>query len=59
LRYLIARWSHPMLRLARICGTPALYTFWARSMLRLYQAVTWSRGRLGKLFDTVMPQPER
>lgn len=59
LRYVIARLSHPMLRVARMCRTPALYTWWARSMLRLYQALTWSRGRLGQFFDTVMPQLER
>ena len=29
------------------------------AMLRLYQAVTWSRGRLCKLLDALMPQPER
>jgi coenzyme F420-reducing hydrogenase beta subunit len=59
LRYAIARWSHPMLRLARICHAPIIYTAWARSMLRLYQSVTWSRGRFGKLLDALMPQPER
>jgi len=59
LRYVIARWSHPMLRLARMCCLPAIYTWWAHAMLRLYQAVTWSRGRLGKLLDALMPQPER
>ena len=58
LRFSIARWSHRMLRLARFAGAPAIYTIWARGMLRLYQSVTWSRGRLGKLFDTLLERPE-
>jgi coenzyme F420-reducing hydrogenase beta subunit len=59
LRYIIARLSHPMLRLARTCGMPAIYTAWARSMLRLYQSVTWSRGRLGRAIDKLLPVPEQ
>lgn len=59
MRYAIARWSHRMLRLARAAHTPRVYTMWARSALRLYQSVTWSQGRLGKLLDRIMPQPER
>jgi hypothetical protein len=59
LRAHIARWSHRIFRLARALRLPAIYTLWARGMLRLYQSVTWSRGRLGRLFDAVMPQPER
>jgi coenzyme F420-reducing hydrogenase beta subunit len=58
LRFVIARWSHPMLRLARTLRTPAIYTIWARTVLRLYQSVTWSRGHLGKLLDKLLPQPE-
>jgi coenzyme F420-reducing hydrogenase beta subunit len=58
LRYSIARLSHPLLRLARATRVPALYTIWARGMLRLYQSVTWSRGRLGRLIDGVLPVPE-
>jgi hypothetical protein len=46
-------------RLARALRTPAIYTLWARSVLRLYQSVTWSRGRLGTLLDKLMPRPER
>jgi coenzyme F420-reducing hydrogenase beta subunit len=56
LRYLIARWSNPMFRLARSLGAPKLYLVWARTILRLYQSVAWSRGRVGKLFDRVMPR---
>jgi coenzyme F420-reducing hydrogenase beta subunit len=55
LRYAIARWSHRMLRLARALHVPAIYTAWARTALRLYQSVTWSRGRLGRLIDRLMP----
>jgi coenzyme F420-reducing hydrogenase beta subunit len=58
LRYAIARLSHPVLRLARRMHMPALYTTWARAMLRLYQSVTWSQGRLGRLIDRVLPAPE-
>jgi coenzyme F420-reducing hydrogenase beta subunit len=59
MRYAIARGSHRAFRLARTLHAPAIYTAWARTMLRLYQSLTWSRGRLGKLLDRLMPQPER
>lgn len=59
LRYTIARMSHPMLRIARRLRMPVIYTAWARSALRLYQSVTWSRGRLGKLIDSLLPTAER
>ncbi|NUQ17826.1 MAG: coenzyme F420 hydrogenase [Sphingomonas sp.] len=59
MRHAIARWSHRMFRLARGLRAPAIYTVWARSMLRLYQSLTWSSGRLGRMLDRVMPQPER
>lgn len=58
LRYAIAGLSHPALRLARLCRMPLLYTYWARTMLRLYQSVTWSRGRLGRFIDALLPAPE-
>ena len=58
LRYWIARMSHPVLRIARTIGMPSIYTTWARSTLRLYQSVTWSHGRLGRLFDSLLPRPE-
>jgi coenzyme F420-reducing hydrogenase beta subunit len=58
MRYAIAWLSHPMLRMARAMHMPALYTSWARAMLRLYQSLTWSRGRLGRLIDAVLPAPE-
>ena len=59
MRYGVARWSHRVFRLARAVGMPHLYIGWARVMLRLYQSLTWSRGRLGKFLDRAMPQPER
>ena len=59
LRHAIARWSHRIFRLARTLRVPAIYTSWARTTLRLYQSVTWSRGAFGRLLDRVMPQPER
>ena len=58
LRHAIAHWSHRMFRLARFWGAPWIYTSWARTMLRLYQSVTWSRGRLGRSLDRILPQPE-
>jgi len=48
-----------MFRLAQALRAPAVYTLWARTVLRLYQSLTWSRGKLGRLFDKLMPQPER
>jgi hypothetical protein len=54
LRYAIARGSHRMLRLSSSLRTPAIYTGWARTSLRVYQSVTWSRGRLGKLCDRLL-----
>ena len=55
----ITRWSHPMMRVARALHAPFLYTCWARGVLRLYQAVAWSRGGLGRFFDRVLPQSPR
>ena len=59
MRYAIARWSQRMFRLARTLRMPAIYTLWARAALRLYQSLAWSRGRLGKMLDTLMPRPEQ
>lgn len=59
MRHSIARWSHSMFRLARSQHAPAIYTLWARTVLRLYQSVTWSQGWLGRVLDRLMPQPER
>jgi coenzyme F420-reducing hydrogenase beta subunit len=59
MRFAIAHWSHRVFRVAKALHWPALYTSWARTTLRLYQSVTWSRGPFGKLLDRLMPQPER
>jgi coenzyme F420-reducing hydrogenase beta subunit len=58
MRHAIARWSHRMFRLARALRMPVIYTLWARTALRLYQSVAWSRGQFGKLLDKLMPPPE-
>jgi coenzyme F420-reducing hydrogenase beta subunit len=58
LRSAIARWSHRLFRLARACRSPWIYIGWAHAALRVYQSVTWSRGRLGRLLDVIYPQPE-
>lgn len=55
----ISRWSHRMAWISRRTAAPQLYIQWARASLRTYQALTWSQGRLGRLLDKVMPQPER
>jgi coenzyme F420-reducing hydrogenase beta subunit len=55
LRYSIARWSSPLFRLAQRLHAPWLYLFFARRILRLYQAVAWSSGSVGKLLDRLMP----
>lgn len=57
LRAAIARWSHRLALLAHTFGAPKLYTGWARPMLRLYQALTWSQGRLGQWFDRMLGRP--
>jgi coenzyme F420-reducing hydrogenase beta subunit len=53
LRQSITRWSHRMFRLARLTRRPALYRHWGKFVLSLYQAVTYSRGRLGGWIDGV------
>jgi coenzyme F420-reducing hydrogenase beta subunit len=55
LRYHVAKWSHRFFRLARAAHSPRIYLVWARSVLRIYQAAAWSRGRIGKAFDWLLP----
>jgi coenzyme F420-reducing hydrogenase beta subunit len=50
-RAAISAWSHRLAWAARKSGRSDLYTKWATAMLRFYQALTYSRGRLGALFD--------
>jgi hypothetical protein len=48
LRAHIRTGSHRMFWVARVTRLPWLYTIWARTILRLYQALTYSRGPLGR-----------
>jgi len=50
-RHAIARGSVTLFRAARRLRRPALFIGGGRAMLALYQALTYSRGRLGRLFD--------
>lgn len=56
-RHHIAAWSHRLFFLAKLTGLPRLYTAWARAWLSLYQALTYSRGRLGTLIDRIEASP--
>jgi hypothetical protein len=58
MRDAIAWQSLAVFRLARGLKMPRVYTSWARTMLRLYQSITWSRGRLGRLMDVVLRKVE-
>lgn len=51
--------SHRVFAAARLLRMPHLYTGWARGALALYQALTYSRGRLGALFDRVEARTRR
>ena len=53
-RQAISRWSHRMFWLARRLHHPGLYRVWARASLRLYQALAYSGGPLGALFDRLL-----
>jgi coenzyme F420-reducing hydrogenase beta subunit len=55
----IARWSHRLAWAGRRLHRPAIYTAWARASLRIYQALAWSNGRLGKVVDRILPPPAR
>jgi coenzyme F420-reducing hydrogenase beta subunit len=50
-RVSISAWSHTVGRLAAILNAPKLYITWARAVLAGYQALAYSRGRLGTLVD--------
>lgn len=51
LREWISLWSHRVFFVARLLRWPALYIGWARAVLGVYQAVTYSRGSLGLAVD--------
>lgn len=52
-RYLIAAGSHHVFASAKALRWPALYLWWARAVLSLYQGLTYSRGAAGRLFDAI------
>lgn len=56
LRAHIRTGSHRVFWMARTLRQPWLYTIWARTILRLYQALTYSHGPLGRLVDRLLPQ---
>jgi coenzyme F420-reducing hydrogenase beta subunit len=58
-RHAVATWSHRVFWLARTARTPRLYLAWARLALATYQGLTYSRGRLGRLLDRLLPADER
>ncbi len=51
----ISAWSHPVFRCAKAVRMPGMYLGWARASLRLYQALTYSRGPIGRLLDRLLP----
>jgi coenzyme F420-reducing hydrogenase beta subunit len=51
LRHCITRGSAVMFRLARWLRRPRVFILWGRAALALYQGLTYSRGRLGRVFD--------
>jgi coenzyme F420-reducing hydrogenase beta subunit len=53
MRAFISRWSLRLSGLAQRLERPAIYLVWARASLALYQALTYSRGRLGRLIDRI------
>jgi coenzyme F420-reducing hydrogenase beta subunit len=53
----IAASSRRVFWLARTLRLPALYLGWARTTLALYQGLAWSRGRVGRLIDRLLPTP--
>jgi len=53
-RCVISAWSHRVFSLARRAGRPGLYLVFGRSALAVYQALTYSRGRLGRFCDLVL-----
>jgi coenzyme F420-reducing hydrogenase beta subunit len=54
MRAQIAWWSHRVFWLARATRQPGLYIVWAGVTLAIYQGLTWSRGRIGRLLDRLL-----
>jgi coenzyme F420-reducing hydrogenase beta subunit len=53
MREWISALSHPVFAAARMSKMPGLYIGWARAALSIYQGLTWSRGRVGRLADGI------
>jgi coenzyme F420-reducing hydrogenase beta subunit len=53
LRRSISVWSHRMFHMARSLHLPLLYVGFAQAALSAYQALTYSRGKLGRLCDLI------
>jgi coenzyme F420-reducing hydrogenase beta subunit len=53
MRAAISAFSHRAFRFARFMRAPRVYFAAGRQLLKLYQALTYSRGRLGALFDRI------
>jgi coenzyme F420-reducing hydrogenase beta subunit len=59
-RAVLSAMSHHVFALARALHWPGLYIGWGRLALGMYQGLTYSRGRWGRLFDRVLgSQPRR
>ena len=58
-RHANAVWSHRVFWLARATRLPRLYLAWARLALAAYQGLTYSRGRIGRLLDRLLPADNR
>ncbi|HEY0086738.1 MAG TPA: Coenzyme F420 hydrogenase/dehydrogenase, beta subunit C-terminal domain [Allosphingosinicella sp.] len=52
-RAAISAQSHRVFAAARIFGLPRTYILWGGLALKVYQGLTYSRGRLGALFDRI------
>jgi hypothetical protein len=53
MRQQISSWSHRVFWLARTIHQPMMYSAWARLALTSYQALAYSRGKLGALLGHV------
>ena len=58
-RAVIARWSHRLAWAAHRSGRPGIYLRPARAALAIYGALAWGHGRLGRLFDRLLPRPAK
>nr|WP_085939135.1 Coenzyme F420 hydrogenase/dehydrogenase, beta subunit C-terminal domain [Sinorhizobium sojae] len=56
LRSVISAHSHHVFWCARTLRLPVLYLRWASAILAFYQGVTYSRGRIGRLVDRIVPR---